>query len=46
MTAAGNEEAVGEAKKIITAGVIGLIIVIIGRAVVSFVLTTVIQDQI
>lgn len=42
MTAAGNEEAVGEAKKIITAGVIGLIIVIIGWAVVSFVLTTVI----
>ena len=42
MTAAGNEEAVGEAKKIITAGVIGLIIVIIGWAVVNFVLTTVV----
>ena len=42
MTAAGNEEAVGEAKKIITAGVIGLIIVIIGWAVVSFVITTVV----
>jgi len=42
MTAAGNEEAVGEAKKIITAGVIGLIIVIIGWAVVSFVISTVV----
>lgn len=42
MTAAGNEDAVGEAKKIITAGVIGLIVVVIGWAVVSFVLTTVV----
>ena len=42
MTAAGNEEAVGEAKKIITAGVIGLIIVIVAWAVVSFVITTVV----
>ena len=42
MTAAGNEEAVGEAKKIITAGVIGLIIVIIAWAVVSFVISTVV----
>ena len=42
MTAAGNEESVGEAKKIITAGVIGLIIVIIGWAVVSFVISTVV----
>ena len=41
MTAAGNEEAVGEAKKIITAGVIGLIIVIIAYAVVTFVINTV-----
>ena len=41
MTAAGNEEAVGEAKKIITAGVIGLIIVIVAWAVVSFVINTV-----
>lgn len=42
MTAAGNEDAVGEAKKIITAGVIGLIIVIVGWAVVSFVINTVV----
>lgn len=42
MTAAGNEEAVGEAKKILTAGIIGLIIVVIGWAIVSFVLSTVI----
>lgn len=42
MTAAGNEEAVGEAKKIITAGVIGLIIVIVAWAVVSFVISTVV----
>ena len=42
MTAAGNEEAVGEAKKIITAGVIGLIIVIVAWAVFSFVISTVV----
>ena len=42
MTSAGNEESVGEAKKIITAGVIGLIIVIVAWAVVSFVISTVV----
>lgn len=42
MTAGGNEETVGEAKKIITAGVIGLIIVVMAWAVVSFVITTVV----
>src|SRR3989338_134809 len=38
MTAAGSEEQVGEAKKILTAGVIGLIIIIISWAVVNFVI--------
>src|SRR3989338_1443717 len=42
MTAAGNEETVGEAKKILIAGVIGLIIVIVAWAVVSFVISTVV----
>ncbi|MBI2002991.1 MAG: hypothetical protein HYS76_00170 [Candidatus Wildermuthbacteria bacterium] len=37
MTAGGNEEKVGEAKKIITAGVIGLIIVVTSYAIASFV---------
>jgi len=38
MTAAGSEEQVGEAKRILTAGVIGLIIIIISWAVVNFVI--------
>lgn len=41
MTAAGSEEQVGEAKKILTAGVIGLIIIIISWAIVNFVITAV-----
>ena len=38
MTAAGSEEQVGEAKRILTAGIIGLIIIIISWAVVNFVI--------
>ena len=38
MTAAGSEEQAGEAKRILTAGVIGLIIIIISWAVVNFVI--------
>jgi len=42
MTAGGNEESVGEAKKIIAAGIVGLIIVIVAWAVVNFVIQTVV----
>ena len=38
MTAAGSEEQAGEAKRILTAGVIGLIIIIISWAIVNFVI--------
>lgn len=43
MTAAGSEEQVGEAKRILTAGVIGLIIIIISWAIVNFVITRVVN---
>ena len=39
MTAAGNEEKTGEAKKIITAGIIGLVIIFISYAIATFVIT-------
>lgn len=38
MTSAGNEEKVGEAKKVITAGIIGLIIIFISYAIAAFVI--------
>ncbi len=38
LTSAGNEEKVGEAKKIITAGIIGLIIIFISYALAAFVI--------
>lgn len=38
MTAAGSEDRVGKAKKIIIAGIIGLIIIIASFAIVNFVL--------
>jgi len=37
MTAAGSEEKVGKAKKILTSGIIGLVIVISAYAITSFV---------
>lgn len=37
MTAAGNEDKVGEAKKLIIAGIIGLIIILAAYAIVTFV---------
>lgn len=40
MTAGGNEEKVGEAKKMLTAGIIGLIIIISAYAIADFVITT------
>lgn len=40
MTAAGNEDKVAEAKKLIIAGIIGLVIILAAFAIVSFVITT------
>lgn len=42
MTAGGNEEAVGQAKKIISAGVIGLLIIIIAYALSSWIFSVII----
>ena len=39
MTAGGNEEKVDEAKKIITAGIIGLVIIFIAYALAAFIIT-------
>jgi len=39
LTSAGNEEKVGQAKKIITSGIIGLVIIFISYAVATFVIT-------
>jgi len=39
MTAAGNEEKVGKAKQIISAGIIGLVIIFVSYALVTFVIT-------
>lgn len=40
MTAAGNEDKVAEAKKLLVAGIIGLAIIISAYVIVNFVLTT------
>jgi len=40
MTAAGNEDKVAEAKKLLAAGVIGLIIILAAFAIVTFVINT------
>jgi len=42
MISGGNEEKVGEAKKIITAGIIGLIIIFTAYAIATFVITSLI----
>lgn len=39
MTAGGNEDKVGEAKKLLMQGVIGLVIVLLAYSIASFVLT-------
>lgn len=39
MTAAGNEEKVGAAKKLLGAGVVGLVIILAAYAIASFVIT-------
>ncbi|MBU1039083.1 pilin [Patescibacteria group bacterium] len=38
MTAAGNEEKVGEAKKLLGAGVVGLVIILAAFAIASFII--------
>jgi len=43
MTAGGNEEQVGEAKKIIISGVIGLIIIMSAYAIATFVVNAIIN---
>ncbi|MFH1170964.1 MAG: pilin [bacterium] len=40
MTAGGNEDKVGSAKKIISAAIVGLIIILLSWAIVNFVLKT------
>lgn len=39
MTSGGNEEKVGEAKKVITAGIIGLVIIFTAYALATFVIS-------
>lgn len=43
MTAGGNEERVGEAKKWISAGIIGLVIILSAYSIVSFVISNLTQ---
>ncbi|OGY51851.1 MAG: hypothetical protein A2951_01250 [Candidatus Buchananbacteria bacterium RIFCSPLOWO2_01_FULL_56_15] len=43
MTAGGNEEKIGEAKKIITAGIIGLVIIFISFALATFVINSLVK---
>ncbi|MCD4693874.1 pilin [bacterium] len=44
MTAAGSEDKVSEAKKIVVGGVIGLVIILAAWAIASFVLNTVAEQ--
>jgi len=44
MTAAGNEDKVGEAKKIIVAGIIGLVIILASWGIANFVLTSLLDS--
>jgi len=46
MTAAGNEEKVDQAKKIITAGIIGLVIIFVSFAIATFVIDSLITATI
>lgn len=43
MTAGGNEDAIGDAKKMLVAGIIGLIIILSAFAIASFVLRSLIR---
>lgn len=42
MTSAGNEDKIGEAKKLISAGVVGLVIVLAAYAIATFVINSLI----
>ncbi|HDQ22384.1 MAG TPA: hypothetical protein ENN28_00220 [Candidatus Uhrbacteria bacterium] len=43
MTAAGNEEKVGEAKKLLVAGIIGLVIILTSYAIATFVVSSILN---
>ena len=43
LTSAGSEEKVGQAKKIITSAIIGLVIIFISYAIATFVITQLIK---
>lgn len=43
MTAAGNEEKVSEAKKLIISGIIGLVIIMMAYAIAQFVVTAIVN---
>jgi hypothetical protein len=43
LTSGGNEEKVGEAKKIITAGIIGLVIIFTAYAIAAFVVSSLLE---
>jgi hypothetical protein len=43
LTSGGNEEKVGQAKKIITAGIIGLVIIFVSYAIAAFVIESLIE---
>jgi len=43
MTAAGNDDQVGKAKKILTAAIIGIVIIVSSYAITNFVLTSVLE---
>lgn len=46
MTAAGNEEKVGEAKKLLGAGIVGLVIILAAYAIATYVINTISQATI
>lgn len=43
MTGGGSDEAVGDAKKIITAGIVGLVIILTAYAIASFVISSLVS---
>jgi len=43
MTAAGNEEKVGDAKKLLVAGIIGLVIILTAYAIATFVVSSILN---
>lgn len=43
MTSGGNEETIGEAKKMLIAGLIGLVIILLSYAIANFVITQIVD---